>query len=281
MVNQIMARWRRGPARGVLAAGYLLVALGVVGVVLGLMLIDSLTADFRASLRVSRSAVASVGETVEVVEDVALATADSIGSISRTASSTAAATDAASDGLANIARFLNQGLPADIEAIQSALPGAIDAADAVDTTLSALSLFGVDYAPEEAFGESLRGVEDTLRTLPTEIRRQGSSVQALVPLADTLAGDVAELAGKLDGLEASLIDVQLLADSYRSTIEEAESAVVGADRSLNRTVLLLRVVLALAAAGSITTGLALVSIHRILSIEPAAGAAVVEKVSTS
>ncbi len=281
MVYQFMDRWRRGPAPGVIAVGYSLVALGVVGLVLGLMLIESLTADIRASVKVSRSAVASVGETVEVVEDVAIATADSIRSVSRAASSTAATTDAAREGLANVARFLDQGLPADIEAIQGALPGAIAAADAIDTALGALSLFGVDYAPEEAFGESLRRVEDTLQTLPDDIRRQGSSVQALVPLADTLAGDVSELARSLDGLEASLIDVQLLAVSYKSTVEEAEAAVNGTDRSLHQTVLLLRVVLALAAVGSVATGLALVSIHRALSIQTVGEVAVVEKVSTS
>lgn len=265
MFQPIVRRVRQAPAAGVRAAGYILIALGISGVVIGLMLIESLTADFRASLDVSRSAISSVGETVDVVEDVALATADSIGSISRSATSAALTTEAARDGLAGVAEFLDQGLPADIEAIQSALPGAINAADAVDTTLGALSLFGVDYSPAEPFGDSLRRVEDTLATLPEEIRDQSSSIQALVPLADMLADDVGDLAVSLTELGLRLEEVQDLADSYNTTIAEAEAALEGTDRSLDRTVLLLRIVVALASIGSMTVGLALVSIHRALT----------------
>lgn len=281
MVFKLIERRRRRPVPGVLAAGYSLIALGLVGMVVGSLLIESLTADFRSSLRVSRSAITSVGETVEVVESVALATADSISSISRSAASAAATTETARDGLAGVAEFLDQDLPSDIDGIQAALPGAISAADAVDATLGALTLFGVGYAPDEPFGDSLRRVRDTLQTLPDQIREQGSSVRALVPLADTLAGDVSELASSLDALETRLTEVQRLAASYNTTIEEAEAAVENTDRSLDRTVLLLRVVLGVAAAGSIITGLALISIQRALTTETTPELAEIERVPTS
>lgn len=262
MFDRIFSDAARGPAAGVRAAGYILIVLGVAGVVIGLMLIESLTADFRASIDVSRSALSSVGETVEVVEDVALATADSIESISQSATSAAFTTEAARDGLANVADFLDDRLPEDIEAIHRALPGAIGAADAVDTTLGALSLFGVDYSPTEPFGDSLRRVEDTLATLPEEIRAQSSSIQTLVPLADLLAEDVGELAVSLTELGMRLEDVRDLAGSYNRTIAEAEAALEGTDRSLDQTVLLLRIVVALSSIGAVTIGLALISIHR-------------------
>lgn len=264
MFNQIVHRWRRRSAPGVLPAGYLMIALGILGAVVGSLLISSLTADFRASLEVSRSAISSIGETVDVIDDVAVATADSIGSISRSASSAAATTEAASDGLANVAEFLDRGLPKDVEAIQQALPGAIGAADAIDTTLGALSLFGVNYAPAEPLGDSLRRVANTLETLPNEIRRQSESIQTLVPLSGTLAADVEDLAQSLEDLESRLAGVRALAATYNATIVEAETALEGTDRSLGRTVLLLRIVLGLASAGSVVVGLALISIHQAL-----------------
>ncbi len=264
MINRLVHRWRRGSAPGVLPAGYLLIVLGLLGAILGSMLIASLTADFRASIEVSRSAIASIGETVDVIDDVAIATTESIGSISRSASSAAATTESARDGLANVAEFLDRGLPRDIEAIQGALPGAISAADAIDTTLGALALFGVNYAPEEPFGDSLRSVQDTLANLPEEIRQQSASIQTLVPLADTLASDVSDLAQSLEDLESRLSGVQALAATYDATIVEAQMALEGTDQSLGRTVLLLRIVLGLASAGSVVVGLALISIHRAL-----------------
>ncbi len=241
-----------------------MIALGILGAVVGSLLISSLTADFRASLEVSRSAISSIGETVDVIDDVAIATADSIGSISRSASSAAATTEAARDGLANVAEFLDRGLPKNVEAIQQALPGAIGAADAIDTTLGALSLFGVNYAPAEPFGDSLRRVADTLETLPNEIRRQSESIQTLVPLSGTLAADVEDLAKSLEDLESRLAGVRALAATYNATIVEAETALEGTDRSLGRTVLLLRIVLGLASVGSVVVGLALISIHQAL-----------------
>ncbi len=280
MVNQLVDRWRARQAPAVAVAGYSLVALGMIGIVLGLLLIESLTSDFRSSLDVSRSAVASVAETVDVVEDVALATSDSIRSISRSASSAAATTEAARAGLSNVAQFLDRGLPSDIEAIQRALPGAISAADAIDTTLGALSFFGVDYSPDEPFGDSLRRVRDTLATLPAEIRQQSASIRTLVPLAGTLADDVSGLARSLDALETRLADVPFLADSYATTIDEAEAAIEGTDQSLDRTVLLLRLVLGLAALGSVVTGLALISIHKALSTHTTHQEAIQERVPT-
>lgn len=253
------------PGRGVSVVGVLMILIGVAGLILGQMLIASLTRDFRASLEVSRSAVATIGDTVETIGEVNDGTNATLRSAAAAASSAAGSTSDAAAGLERLASFMEEDLPEDIEAMNSALPGAIDAADTVDATLSALSLIGVDYAPEEPFGESLRRIERALDGLPEEIRNQGSALGLVVPSSQTMAGDVEILASDLEELASDLAEVDVLGDSYETTVAEAETAIANAGSSLDRTVIFLRIVAILAALGASMIGLALMSIDRRLS----------------
>lgn len=247
---------------GVYAAGVFMVVVSLVGLALGLILVETLTSDFRASLRVSRSAIASVGGTIGVAEEVATGTASSIEAAARSAASAAATTRSAVDGLESLADFLSSELPKDIEAVRRALPGAIEAADAVDRTLRALSLFGVAYSPDEPFGDSLRRVEGALDDLPDEIAAQSESLRLLAPTAGELAADTDRLARSLETLNEGLGDVESLTGSYAETVTAADRAVERTESSLGRTTLLLRAMVVLAALGGIVMGLALISIDR-------------------
>lgn len=238
---------------------------GVVGLILGMLLVGSLTRDFRASLDVSRSAIGTIGETVEMLAEVNEAASGALGSASTAADSAAVSTRDAVDGLEDLAIFMEEDLPADLEAIRSALPGAIDAADAVDATLGALSLIGVDYAPDEPFGESLRRIEQALEGLPEEVRSQGSSFGLLIPSARSMADDVEVLAADLEELNSALLEVDGLADSYTVAVSEAEVAVENASSSLDRTVLFLRLMVVVAAMAAVVVGLALLDINRQLA----------------
>ncbi len=193
-------------------AGVFMIVAGVIGLILGMLLVGSLTRDFRASLDVSRSAIGTIGETVEMIAQVNEAASGTLGSASTAAESAADSTRDAVVGLEDLAVFMEEDLPADLAAIRSALPGAIDAADAVDTTLGALSLTGVDYAPDEPFGESLRRIEQALDQLPEEVRTQGTSFGLLVPSARSMADDVEELDAGLEELNSALLEVDGLAD---------------------------------------------------------------------
>jgi methyl-accepting chemotaxis protein len=253
---------RRFPV--IFGAGVFMLVASLVGVALGLMVIDSLTRDFGASLEVSRSAVASVGDTVQVVAQVTEGTSATIESAAASASSASETAQTASAALANVADFLNEDLPENIETIRSALPGAIAAADAVDTTLGALALIGVDYSPEEPFGDSLRGIQSAVASLPAEIRIQSESLRTLVPSAETLASDVDGLARSLEEMNEGLQDVDELTRSYSETVTQAEEAIDQTESSLDRTVLLLRLLLILVAVSAAVIGFALISIDRAL-----------------
>lgn len=261
MFEQFVERARTGVVRG---AGIFMLVASVGGLILGLMLIDSLTEDFRASVDVSRSAIASIGDTITVANELAGATSASIEAASVSASSAADTTRDASAGIQNVADFLDAELPQDIEAIQSALPGAIGAADAIDSTLGALSFFGVDYAPDEPFGVSLRRVQTALLTLPQEIRAQSETLRSLAPSADALADDVEGLAQSLEELSEGLSGVGALTDSYAETVAEAETAIEQTGSSLERTILLLRSVVVLTAVAGAVLGFGLISVDNAL-----------------
>lgn len=246
-------------------AGVFMIVAGVVGLILGMFLVGSLTRDFRASLDVSRSAIGTIGETVDMIAEVNETASGALGSASTAADSAADSTRDAVDGLEDLAVFMEEDLPADLEAIRSALPGAINAADAVDATLGALSLIGVDYAPDEPFGESLRRIEQALEGLPEEVRSQGSSFGLLVPPARSMADDVEILATDLEELNAALLEVDGLADSYTVTVSEAEATIENASSSLDRTVLFLRLIVVVASLAAVVVGLALLDISRQLA----------------
>ncbi len=264
MIERFVERARSRAATGVRTAGIFMLVASVGGLILGLLLVDSLTEDFEASIDVSRSAIASIGDTIDVVNDLAGGTSAAIEAASRSASSAADTTRDASVGIHNVADFLDSELPEDIEAIESALPGAIGAADAIDTTLGALSFFGADYSPEEAFGVSLRRVQTALATLPDEIRSQSETLRSLAPSADALADDVEGLAQSLEELGDGLAGVDALTDSYAGTVAEAEAAIDQTGSSLDRTILLLRLLVVLSAAAGVVVGLALISVDRVL-----------------
>ncbi|MFP4074705.1 MAG: hypothetical protein ACLFVZ_11775, partial [Actinomycetota bacterium] len=230
--------------------------------ILGMLLVGSLTHDFWASLDVSRSAIGTIGETVEMIAEVNEGAGTALSSASTAADSAADSTRDAVVGLEDLAVFMEEDLPADLEAIRIALPGAIDAADAVDSTLGALSLIGVDYAPDEPFGESLRRIEQALDQLPEEVRNQGSSFGLLVPSARAMADDIEILATDLQELNSALLEVDELADSYTITVSEAEATVEDASSSLDRTVLFLRLIVVVAAMAAVVLGLALLDIDR-------------------
>lgn len=256
------------PARrfsGIFGAGVFLLAASLFGLALGLMVIDSLTRDLTASLEVSRSAVGSVGDTLEIVTQVTDGTSGSIESAATSASSASQTARTAAGALTNLADFLDEDLPENIEAIRSALPGAIAAADAVDTTLSALSLFGVDYSPEEPFGDSLRGIQTAIASLPAEVRMQSQSLRTLVPSAEILATDVGELARSLEEMNEGLEGVDDLTDSYSATVDQATEAIDQTETSLGRTVLLLRLLVILVAVSAAVIALGLISIDRTLN----------------
>jgi hypothetical protein len=243
-------------------AGFTVVVLSIAGLVAGLILVEGLGSYTRSSISVSQSALGAIGETIEAVDEVALDTAASIEAASRSVDEASTTVDGAISGLDSLATLLEEEIPATIESIQSSLPAAIQAANAIDRTLRALSLFGVDYNPREPFDESLSRINSALGSLPAEMQAQSEAVRALIPSGEALVVEIDQLSANLDGLGESLGEFTSLADSYESTIAEAEATIEGADGSIGWRIWLLRALLILGAIIGLAVGFALLVLGR-------------------
>ena len=153
---------------GLTDAGVTTIAASVVGLALGLVLVGALADDLRATVSLSRSAIGAIGDTIEVLDDAAERIDESLDAAAGSVSSASATAEATAEALQEVASFLEGELPEQLESIRQSMPAAIQAAGAIDGTLRALSLFGVDYSPDEPFDDSLRRVETALSGLPDD-----------------------------------------------------------------------------------------------------------------
>jgi hypothetical protein len=253
---------RRGrPAR---AAGALTIGASLLSMVIGLVLVESLFTDLSASFRVSQSAIEAISETIEVVDDSVSQIDESLDAASASLVSVATAAEIATSGLEDVATFLEEDLPADVEAILVAMPAAIQTAEAIDGTLSALAFFGVDYNPEEPFDVSLRRVENALDDMPADLRAQSETVRALIPSVGELGEQTGQLAEAIDAIDNDLTEISSLAGSYRVTVEEAQASIEETNSSIGEQAWLVRLLVVILGLGGVIVGIALMSMGRAL-----------------
>ncbi len=245
-------------------AGAVTVATSLFALVIGLVLVESLVTDLTASFQVSESAIVAIGETIEVVDASVSRIDESLDAASASLASVGTAAAIASDGLEDVAVFLEEDLPADVEAILVAMPAAIQTAEAIDGTLSALAFFGVDYNPEEPFDDSLRRVEEALAELPDELKAQSATIQALIPSVRELGRQTDSLAEAVDAIETDLAEIHQLVGSYRITVDEAQASIEETNSNLGEKAWLLRLLVVLMSLVGIVVGSALISLGRTL-----------------
>lgn len=269
-----MNLWRPGrpprPGRATLIrnAGLVTAILSILGLVAALLLVGTLSDDYRATVSVSRSALDVIGETIASVDEIANGTTESLASAGASVESAASTLDDAVVALEQVTVFLDEDLPGHLNSIRTAMPAAIQAANAIDGTLRALSLFGVDYDPEEPFGESLARMEDALEGLPEDLRAQSEAIRLLIPSATDLSAQTDDLASDMEQLSESLEGFTSLTGRYEETLAEAEAGIDRTSDSVESTIWLVRVLAVLAGLGGATVGMALMSVGDALAHAP-------------
>jgi hypothetical protein len=247
---------------GLTALGSITIVASLTALILGLILVESLADDLRATTTLSRTAVGVIGDTIEVLDDAAAAIDQSLDAAVGSVEGASSTASAAATGLEEVADFLDGELPEQLEAAHQAMPAAIQAAAAIDGTLSALSLLGVDYSPPEPFDVSLQRMEAALAGLPDQLRAQSQSIRDLAPAAEQLATESGRLAEGLSALQEDLGDLQGLTATYQASVEQAERTIADAESSLSGSTWLLRGLIAAAAIAGLAVGAALVLIGR-------------------
>jgi hypothetical protein len=254
--------------------GMLALVTSVVGLVVGLVLVDSVSGDLGGSVGLSESALQSVDETLDLLEGVAAEVDEGLATAADSIDGAAVGVETAAGRLEDVADFLDGELQANIEAIHGSMPAAIQAASAIDATLRALSLLGVDYNPEEPFDVSLMAVEAALADLPGQLGAQAEAIRALVPVSREFAGDAATMAESFSSLAVELATSNELIDSYRATLAQAEGVVDETGSSLTANIWLIRlmiVMMALTGAGlaigMIVLGRGLGAVPEVVTVE--------------
>lgn len=223
--------------------GVLALVTSLVGLVLGLLLVDSVSSDLGGSVGLSESAVLAVEETLDLLEAVAVEVDEGLAAASDSIGGAAGGVEEAAGRLEEVADFLDGDLQTNIEAIHGSMPAAIQAAGAIDATLRALSLLGVDYDPAEPFDASLIAVEAALADLPAQLGSQADAIRALVPVSREFARDATTMSESFASLAVELSHSQELIDSYRATLVQAEGVVDQTGSSLTANIWLIRLMI--------------------------------------
>jgi hypothetical protein len=214
----------------------------------GAVAVAVLTLSTAAALWAGMSVVAQVGGSMDLGPDsggdlglVLSDTQEAVTAASAAIRDTAVLGEGLQEGSAQTARALSsagaliEGDVADsLSSVQEAMPAIVDAGRVIDSTLRALSLFGVEYDPPVPFDEALIDVEAGLDGLPDSIRSQGQQIAALAPTIASTATDIAivadslsEMADELDDVSERLEALEVPAsriDSLRAIIAGTEGA---------------------------------------------------------
>ena len=245
--------------------GVLALVTSLVGMVLGLLLVDSVSSDLGGSVGLSESAMLAVEETLDLLEAVAGEVDEGLAAASESIDGAAQGVEDAAGRLEDVADFLDGELQTNIEAIHGSMPAAIQTASAIDATLRALSLLGVDYNPDEPFDESLIAVEAALADLPAQLGAQADAIRALVPVSREFAGDATTMAASFSSLGVELAKSEELIDSYRATLLQAEGVVDQTGSSLTANIGLIRLMIVMMGLTGAALAVGLIVLGRGLS----------------
>ena len=261
--------------------GYIATVTSISALVLGLLVVQVGASDLRATLEVSGEAMEAIVDTVDVIEDVTSEIRDSIDAAADGVSGVSATATIGAESIEEVAVFLEEDLPADLEAIRRAMPAAVQAAGAIDGTLRALRFVGVSYSPEEPFDDSLRSVEAALADMPDDLRSQSESLRNLVPAATRLAGEADHLALALTRLGDDLAKLEGVTQTYDQTLTEASATIDLTGSKLDRNLWLLRIALAAMAIAGVALGVGLIAMSRFVDLNLSTGSVEVTKALTA
>ena len=261
--------------------GYIATVTSISALVLGLLVVQVGASDLRATLEVSGEAMEAIVDTVDVIEDVTSEIRDSIDAAADGVSGVSATATIGAESIEEVAVFLEEDLPDDLEAIRRAMPAAVQAAGAIDGTLRALRFVGVSYSPEEPFDDSLRSVEAALADMPDDLRSQSESLRNLVPAATRLAGEADRLALALTRLGDDLAKLEGVTQTYDQTLTEASATIDMTGSKLDRNLWLLRIALAAMAIAGVALGVGLIAMSRFVDLNLSTGSVEVTKALTA
>jgi len=198
-----------------------LTALGIVGM-------WSVRGNMIAAVVDTAALFSDTLETTDKALDVAVKTLDdadsSIASLVNTTQLIASSLRDGQPAVTAVTQLLQQDLPATIKAAHTAITSAAQTARGIDDLLEQLAripLINLDYRPSEPLAESVAGIGATLNDMPIKL-------QAIASNLDTLNGDLSVIAGQVEGLGATILQIGANLGDATAVIREYQAQVARA-----------------------------------------------------
>jgi hypothetical protein len=243
-------------------------ALAVVVLILGLVVgatgvlvmasVDRFVAAFSGTESLS-SVERSLRSADGALEDTLLALSD----VERLADGVSSSSTDAAQVVAGAGTLTAERIPETLRDIESAMPALIEAAAAVDGTLRALSLLGVQYDPATPFDEALIELDDGLEGLPEQIEGQGLLLAGLGEHLETVGAQTDAVAGRIAAVNEALVETKESTADLAATAERLRTV----SASVGPGSIVLQVLFGLLAALSVAAAVVLWIIAR--RMEPA------------
>lgn len=230
--------------------GALTATLGsAVGVVVGWVLIGSVSTSVGETVGVTRRVLTSVGETTEVVDSVFDDVADSLRGVQTTLGETSLTLTRASAVTSNLVEVVTEDVPASVDSVRDALPALIDTARVIDRTMSGLAFFGVAYDPAVPLDESLIEIDTRLAEIPELLGAQRTTLEGVAADLGGFSSSTIEIAEDLGAIRVRLSEASTVLAEYSSISEESSVLLDDLERDVRRGSSWLRLALALVGIG--------------------------------
>jgi hypothetical protein len=232
-----------------LAAGRLLVALGVVGllsslggIMIGRALVNEADLALQRSLVLTAETLEALQASIAVAEDTVVLVEGGLEQAEVTTQALVGTVEEGADVLHGTADLTEDRIAGSLDAVEEALPSLIQVAAVIDRTLSALSSvpFGPSYDPDEPFDESIREVQRSLAGVPEDLRAQAVLIRAAGDNLSEVAQGTAAIADDLEAIRTGMIGAVDVLGAYTVTATDAADLIADTREGLGRQVRLAR-----------------------------------------
>jgi len=237
--------WLAGAAAGIVGS--------LVAVVVGWILIGTVTTSVADTVEVTRRVLTNVGETSDVVDSVFDDVADSLRGVQTTLSETSLTLTRASVVTSNLVEVVTEDVPASVDSVRDALPALIDTGRVIDRTMRGLAFFGVDYDPAVPLDESLIEIDARLGEIPELLSSQQETLQGVASDLGGFSSSTVEIAEDLGAMRVRLSQASTVLAEYGSISEESSALLDDLERRVQQGSGGLRLALVLMGVGFAAT----------------------------
>jgi hypothetical protein len=222
--------------RVLIAVGVLGVVAGLGGIVLGQLLVSSADRALTGSLTLTADTLVALEDAIAVTEQTIVLVDTGLARAETTTGDLAGTVGEGAALLRTTADLTEDRLAGSIGAFSDSLPGLIQVAGTIDTTLGALSTlpFGPTYSPDEPLDDSLRELQRSLAGVPEDLALQARLLRETGDSLEDVGEGTADIAGDLGAIRTGLGDALAVLRGSTTTAGDA-SALIGDTRAGLRT----------------------------------------------